>query len=49
MDGDVVVVGGTSRGARVMDSRTSETTQFLPHDGMFSPILVQFGDAQARM
>ncbi|KAF9790774.1 WD40-repeat-containing domain protein [Thelephora terrestris] len=32
-DGDALVVGGTSRGARVLDSRTSETTQLLPHDG----------------
>lgn len=34
-DGDSVVVGGTNGGARVLDSRTSETTQLLPHDGMF--------------
>ena len=39
MNGDAVVVGGTNRGARVLDSRTSETTQFLPHDGIFSRFL----------
>lgn len=32
-NGDVVIIGGTNRGARVLDSRTSETTQLLPHDG----------------
>lgn len=34
-DGHAVVAGGTSKNARVLDSRTSETTQLLPHDGMF--------------
>jgi len=37
-DGDSVVAGGTSGGARVLDCRTSETTQLLPHDGMFRSI-----------
>lgn len=41
-DGDTVVAGGTNRGARVLDSRTSETTQFLPHDGVSRSIPVQF-------
>jgi hypothetical protein len=40
-DGDALVVGGTSRGARVLDSRTSETTQLLPHDGRFGRIPAQ--------
>jgi hypothetical protein len=49
MDGNVVVAGGTSRGARVLDSRTSETTQLLPHDGMFNLISVRLCNAQAHV
>lgn len=41
MDGDSVIAGGTNRGARVLDSRTSETIQVLPHDGMSHSISVR--------
>lgn len=46
-DGGTVVTGGTNGGARVLDSRTSETTQLLPHDGTFHSIPALSDDTQA--
>ena len=40
--GDAVIAGGTNGGARVLDSRTSETIQLLPHDGTSLSISVPF-------
>jgi hypothetical protein len=48
MNGDAVVAGGTNRSARVLDSRTSETTQLLPHDGMFNRVSAPLDSTQAR-
>ena len=31
--GDAIIAGSTTGGARVLDSRTSETVQLLPQDG----------------
>ena len=32
-DGSIVIVGGTSGSARILDSGSCETLQVLPHDG----------------
>lgn len=46
-DGNGVVTGSTGGSARVLDSRTSETTQLLPHDGALRSIPSQFDGTQA--
>jgi hypothetical protein len=33
-DGSAIIVGGTCGSARILDTKTSETVQTLPHDGI---------------
>lgn len=41
-DGNAVIVGGTAGSVRILDSRSCETLQVLPHDGQLLLLSAMF-------